>query len=183
MTTSMARGGQGEPVRVPNPSGGPQLPRGMRLLALALGGLVGLAVLAATVVLPGLGDTKPKPVTKVPVRWARPTVAVQDLPARLGVRLVHVAVTGDGGLLDLRFQVVDPGPAAAIHDPETPPALVDERSGLVDKQLLMGHSHSGPFKQAVTYYLLFENTAGWVHRGSSVTVLLGNTQVSHVRVQ
>lgn len=114
--------------------------------------------------------------------WSRPTVAVSDLPARLGVRLTQVAVTGGGGLIDVRFQVVDPELASAIHDPGTPPAVVLEPSGLFDAQLLMGHEHSGAYRAAETYFLLFLNSGSWVHAGSLVTVLLGGVQVAHVVV-
>jgi hypothetical protein len=69
-----------------------------------------------------------------------------------------------------------------VHDPATPPAIVDEHTGLVLHSLLMGHAHEGELKAAVTYYLIFENTGEWVHRGSSVTVLLGDAQVEHVVV-
>lgn len=118
-----------------------------------------------------------------PVEWQRTSVSESELPARSGVRLVRVAVTGGGGLLDLRFQVVDPNRAAAVHEPETPPAIVDERTGLVFSRLLMNHEHSGEFKPALTYYLIFENTGNWVRRGTEVTVLLGAAQVEHVVVQ
>jgi hypothetical protein len=118
----------------------------------------------------------------VPASWQRPAVAATDLAERSGVRLVRVTVSGDGGLLDLRFQVVDPGKALAVHEPNTPPAIVDERTGLVLDRLYMGHSHTGAMKAAVTYYLVFDNPGGWVRRGSEVTVLLGNAQVEHVVV-
>lgn len=144
------------------------------LLAVA-GGLLGRAVL----------DDDPQQVAAAAPKpdWARDTVPAAGLADRLGVRLTQVAVTGDGGLLDLRFQVVDPDKAAAIHDPGTPPAIVAEDSGLFLDSLLMGHSHSGPFKTAVTYYLLFENDGNLVARGSRVTVLLGDVQVQHVVVR
>ena len=70
-----------------------------------------------------------------------------------------------------------------MHDPGTPPAIVDEQSGLVVHDLFMGHSHSGPFKAGVTYYFVFTDPVNWVHRGGKVTVLLGNAQVEHVVVQ
>jgi hypothetical protein len=92
-------------------------------------------------------------------------------------------VTGGGGLVDLRYQVVDPDRANALHEPSTPPAVVDERSGLVVHELLMSHSHTGPFKAGVTYYLVFNNPGNWVRHGSKVTVLLGNAQVEHVVVR
>jgi hypothetical protein len=118
----------------------------------------------------------------VPVQWQRPVVSAAGLVQRSGVRLVRVAVTGGGGLLDVRYQVVDPDKAATVHEAATPPAVVDEASGLVVSQLLMGHSHTGPMKAAATYYLVFENPGGWIHRGSSVAVLLGDAQVDHVLV-
>jgi hypothetical protein len=105
------------------------------------------------------------------------------LAERSGVRLIRVAVTGGGGLLDLRYQVVDPSKAAAVHEAETPPAIIDERTGLVLNRLLMGHAHHGQLKPAVSYYLIFENTGNWVRRGSEVTVLLGDAQVEHVVVK
>lgn len=119
----------------------------------------------------------------VPVAWARPVVSADGLAERTGVRITQVAVTGGGGLVDLRYQVVDPEKAAALHDPATPPAVVDEQSGLVVHELFMGHAHSDPFKAGVTYYYVFNDPVNWVHRGSQVTVLLGNAQVEHVVVR
>ena len=119
---------------------------------------------------------------KVPVAWGRPAVNAAGLVQRSGVKITQVAVTGGGGLVDLRFKVFDPDKAHAVHDPRTPPAVIDERTGLVIDRLLMNHAHSGEFKPAVTYYLVFENTGNWVQRGSKVTVLLGNAQVEHVVV-
>jgi hypothetical protein len=115
--------------------------------------------------------------------WARPAVAADDLAQRSGVRITRVAVTGDGGLVDLRFEVLDADRAGSLHDRATPPAVVDEASGLVLRNLLMDHSHSRPFQPGVTYYLIFENPGNWVHAGSRVTVLLGDAQVEHVVVQ
>ena len=117
-----------------------------------------------------------------PAAWQRPVVSEAGLAERSGVRIVQVAVSGGGGLVDLRFQVVDPEKAASIHDLATPAAVVDESTGLVVNQLLMGHSHTAPFEPGVTYYLVFENPGNLVHRGSDVSVLLGNAQVEHVVV-
>jgi hypothetical protein len=119
---------------------------------------------------------------KVPANWRRPVVSADDLVQRSGVKVTVVAVTGDGGLVDLRFKVVDPERANALHDPRTPPAVVDEESGLVVHDLFMDHSHSGPYKAGVTYYLVFNNPGNWVRHGSTVSVLLGDAQVRHVPV-
>jgi hypothetical protein len=118
-----------------------------------------------------------------PPQWQRPAVSAPGLAERSGVRLIRVAVTGGGGLLDLRYQVVDPNKAVTVHEAQTPPAIIDEHTGLVLNRLLMGHAHHGQLKPAVSYYLIFENTGNWVHRGSEVTVLLGDAQVEHVVVK
>src|SRR5215475_494938 len=151
-----------------------------------LGGLVGVvAVLVAAGVVLGATHVvggKTRDANNVPVSWQRPIVSADDLVQRSGVKITQVAVTGDGGLVDLRFEVVDPDRASAVHDPATPPAVVDESSGLVVHELFMNHSHSGPFKAGVTYYLVFNNPGNWIHHGSTVSVMLGNAQVEHVRV-
>jgi hypothetical protein len=141
-----------------------------------------VAWLVSAVVRPNASTSSTSAV--VPLQSDRPVVSEAGLVSRSGVRIVHVAVTGDGGLLDLRFQVIDADKAAAVvHDPAAPPAIVDEASGVVAKDLFMGHSHSGPLKEAVTYYLIFENPGNLVQRGDLVSVLLGNAQVQHVMVR
>jgi hypothetical protein len=118
----------------------------------------------------------------VPASWARPVVDTAGLGQASGVTITQVAVTGGGGLVDLRFRIVDPDRANALHDPGTPPAVVDEQTGLVVHELLMNHAHSGPYQTGVTYYLVFNNPGNWVHRGGRVSVLLGDAQVEHVKV-
>jgi hypothetical protein len=150
----------------------------------------GLAGILLTVVIVGLvmwlthafvGDAN-RTANKVPVSWQRPVVTADALAQQSGVKITQVAVTGDGGLVDLRFKVVDSERANALHDPTTPPAVVDEESGLVVHELLMNHSHTGPYKTGVTYYLVFNNPGNWVHHGSRVSVMLGNAQVEHLLV-
>ena len=112
-----------------------------------------------------------------------PTVSPTALVQRSGVRIVRVAVSGDGGLLDLRYQVVDSDKAEAVHDPATPPLLIDERSGALVAELLMGHIHNQRPKVGLTYYLLFDNPGDIVRAGHRVTVQLGNARVAHIPVQ
>jgi hypothetical protein len=146
-------------------------------------GVLAVVVIAGLVLLTThvVGSGK-REANNVPVSWQRPIVSADGLVQRSGVKITQVAVTGDGGLVDLRFEVVDPGRASAVHDPATPPAVVDEASGLVVHELFMNHSHTGPYKAGVTYYLVFNNPGNWVHHGSMVSVMLGNAQVEHVRV-
>jgi hypothetical protein len=102
---------------------------------------------------------------------------------RTGVRVVRVAVSGGGGLVDLRYQILDPSAAASIHDAAARPELVDERTGVVVRNLFMGHSHNDRFKAAQTYFLLFDNPGSLVRRGTRVTVQLGSGRLAHVGVE
>ena len=117
------------------------------------------------------------------IAWGRTAVDANGLADRSGVRLTQVAVTGGGGLIDLRYQVLDPNRANSLHDAATPPAVIEEGSGLVVRDLLMSHAHTGKYTAGETYYLVFENPGNWVRRGSKVSVLLGSAQVEHVVVR
>ena len=112
-----------------------------------------------------------------------PLVSAAGLVQRSGVRVVRVALSGDGGLLDVRYQVVDSDKAESIHDAATPPLLIDERTGAVVNGLLMGHIHSNRPKVGLTYYLIFENPGSIVRHGGRVTVQLGDARLAHVPVR
>jgi hypothetical protein len=158
-----------------------QLPGRVGLAGFLVGVLIACGIGALLLWLPQRSSGEPS--VPPPPEWRRPSVSASGLAERSGVRLVRVAVTGGGGLLDVRYQVVDPNKAVTVHEDQTPPAIIDERTGLVLDRLLMGHAHKGELKPAVTYYLVFENTGNWVRRGSKITVLLGDAQVEHVVVK
>jgi len=160
-------------------------PGRVRIAGFLVGVLIaaGIGVLALWLPQHSSAGPRAEPRAASPPAWQRPAVSASGLAERSGVRLIRVAVTGGGGLLDLRYQVIDPNKAAAVHEARTPPAIIDEHTGLVLNRLLMGHAHHGQLKAAVSYYLIFENTGNWVRRGSEVTVLLGNAQVEHVVVK
>ena len=160
-----------------------RLPGRVQIAGFLAGVLIAAGIGVLALWLPQRSAAGPTASAAPPPQWQRPAVSASGLAERSGVRLIRVAVTGGGGLLDLRYQVVDPNKAAAVHEARTPPAIIDERTGLVLSRLLMGHAHSGKLKPAVSYYLIFENTGNWVHHGSEVTVLLGDAQVEHIVVK
>ena len=147
----------------------------------ALGALSGAALALAVILLIGT-RSEPPAEPAVVQQPLPPVVSPAGLAKHSGVRVTQLATTGGGGLLDLRYQVIDPGKAAAIHDLETPPALVDERTGVVIDDLFMGHSHNGPTKAGLIYYLVFSNPGSIVQSGDRVSVVLGDARIAHVRV-
>jgi hypothetical protein len=98
-----------------------------------------------------------------------------------GVRVIRVAIVGGGGIVDLRYQVIDADRALVVHD--EPPILIDEDSGAVVDSLFMGHSHGGVPKAGYAYPLLFVNEAGAIEAGGTVSVVIGEWRVEHVPVQ
>jgi glycerol uptake facilitator-like aquaporin len=152
-----------------------------QVLGAATGAVVALAAVTAGYEL--TRDSAAPAAVAPPRAAAAPLLSEAAFERRSGVRIVRVAVSGGGGLVDLRYQVLDPDAAASIHDAATPPQLVDEGTGVLVRGLLMGHSHKGRLNPAQTYYLVFENPVGLVHRGSRVTVQLGAAGVAHVPVR
>ena len=150
-------------------------PLGFAVGVLVAGGAIGVALIGASILT--------RPLAATPASWTRPVVTNDGLVERVGVRIVQVAVTGGGGLLDLRVQVVDPDKASALHDPATPPAIVDGATNVVANQLLMGHAHGDAFKAGVTYYFVFENPGNLIQRGGRVSVLLGSAELDNVAVE
>lgn len=99
-----------------------------------------------------------------------------------GIRLVRVASTAQGGMIDLQYQVMDPDKALIIHDDENPPTLIDDATGLV----LATPFHDHGFKKlrpALTYHVLIVNGDGLLKRGSTVTLIVGQSRLEHVVVQ
>lgn len=125
----------------------------------------------------------PGSVPAGPAAWQRPALSADALAATVGVRVTQLALTGGGGLIDLRILVVDPKLAEALHEPATPIAVVDEATGLVASSLLMGHAHSDKFQAGHTYYFVLENPGNLIQQDSRVSVLLGGAELDHVEVR
>jgi hypothetical protein len=104
-----------------------------------------------------------------------------------GVRIVRIASVGGGGIIDLRFQVLDPDKALVVHDKQSPLSIVDERSGMALRAAFHG-KHSGGTAQVglnpgLTYYLLFANSGGVLQRSDLASVAVGDVRLEHVPVQ
>jgi hypothetical protein len=99
-----------------------------------------------------------------------------------GIRLVRVTVTGHGGLLDVRFQAVDPEKALVVHEAGQPIRIVDEATGTVVSTPFHQHS-GGRLVRGITYYELFNNSHHAIRQGSPVTFIVGGVRLEHVRVR
>jgi hypothetical protein len=162
--------------------GRPRIGSGSRATRIRLlGAVTGAALILAAFGIYSL--TRSSGVAGARAHAEAPLLSRSGFEQRSGVRIVRIALTGGGGLVDVRYQVIDPNAAASIHDLATPPQLVDERTGVLVNELLMGHFHGGRLQTAQTYFLLFNNPGTLLRRGTRVTVQLGAGRVAHVPVQ
>ena len=97
-----------------------------------------------------------------------------------GVRIVSVAVTAGGGMLDLRYRVLDPDKAIVVHDKGNPPAIIHEATSQSINKPFMHHSKGRDLHAAVTYYELLLNVGEVVKPGDAVTVVIGDARLAHV---
>jgi hypothetical protein len=97
-----------------------------------------------------------------------------------GVRVSQVAVTADGGLVDFRFIILDPDKASEmLSNVDNLPVLrVDSSGTLVNSTAQMGGHPS--LRAGQTYFLLYRNTGGSLHSGSSLSVLFGDLSINNV---
>ena len=143
------------------------LPRFIGLLAIVL--LVGAAGLVAynsyrSTALPGT----PASEAAIADKW--------------GIRITHIAVLADGGLIDFRFQVLDPDKASPLFDLATRPIMIVEKTGKqVDSLYHPPHGHDIAAGQS--QYFIYNDSYGAIQSGVSVSVLLGDLRLEHVIAQ
>jgi len=117
----------------------------------------------------------------------------------LGVRVLHVALTADGGMVDVRYRVTNPEKAALLggggsHEIRTAedviqsPLLIDEASGyaVMETRLhQMGRvqKQRGAPQAGLTYFILFSNTGGLIKPGSKVALAVGDARLEHLLVE
>lgn len=99
---------------------------------------------------------------------------------RWGIRITQIGVTADGGLIDMRYLIIDPDKALAmVSETETMPVLIAEESDtLINSAAAMNHKNE--FNAGQTYFFLYRNTNGAIRRGGAVTVRIGDLLLEHV---
>ena len=107
-----------------------------------------------------------------------------------GIRFVALSVLADGGLIELRYQVVDPSKSGRIHvgdatsDTKNLPVLVEEGTGAkVQSRSVMFHfQHSGDVSGRL-YSIIYGNAGGALKPHTLVTIRLSDgSELQHVPV-
>jgi len=102
--------------------------------------------------------------------------AIED---KWGIRLTQVGVTGDGGLVEVRFVVLDGDKALeAMQEQNIPVLRVENGGAVVRSAALMTNKHEiAPGRSS---FLLYRNTDGAIKPGTSLTIAFADERLEHV---
>ena len=147
-----------------------------RLMAIA-----GLAAMLVTALLMANYGLEPELAVKAYQPQAMP--ASPEIEAAWGIRLDHVALIGGGGIIDVRYTVIDPDRAAALLvSLDALPVIHNERNG-GDLRLNEALHHRVNLDTGRSYYMLYANAGNLLRRGDVVSLTVGDFTLAPVVVQ
>jgi len=158
----------------------PARPRPRRTWIAAIAGVLILPIAVAAV----LTYTAAGSDDRAAIAAAARVVSAADMESEFGVRVSLVAVTANGGLVDVRFTVVDKDKAGHIlHDSASMPELFVEKSGAVlTTRNPMAHK-ALTLLDGATYFLLYPNSGGVIQRGTPVSVVIDGIRLAPIDAQ
>jgi len=163
----------------PEPAAGPRARLRIRPWVVAIAGALVLPLVVAA------GLTFTATSTDLFARKAADArvVSAAELEDEYGIKVNLVAVTAGGGLVDLRFTVVDTAKAGHIlHDAATLPELLLPDNGAV-LRAPQPHAHKLKLVDGASYFLLFPNSGGLVQAGVPVSVVIDAIRLEPVSAQ
>lgn len=131
----------------------------------------------------------PKAAAATPAPTAAPTTtSLHDLPAptavelQAGLQIAQVGLTAQGGMVDVRFKVLDAAKAKALlgNPANTPVLIAGDQPPLHPPH----HALKGArFAAGQVFYILYPNARGAVRPGVDVTVAMGDARLGPVKAQ
>ena len=119
-----------------------------------------------------------------PLPKAGPPPVSAQIEAGYGLRFQRATMAVQGGLVDVRFVILDTVRAEPVigHLSRERVKLVDDASGRVLDTRTMTPGDSN-LKAGEGYYMLFRNSGGVLHPGSHVSVAIGKLRLPGVTVR
>jgi hypothetical protein len=155
------------------------------LLALMLGGCAAQAVQSGASADTAKAAAATPAVLSTAAPAAKPT---QPLPppssseTQYGIQIAQVGLTAAGGLVDVRFKVLDAAKAAQLlGNPANAPTLL-----AADNPPLMPPHHAlkgARFTPGQVFYILYPNVRNTIKPGVEVTVAMGEVRLGPVTAQ
>jgi hypothetical protein len=105
-----------------------------------------------------------------------------------GIRITLVQLLADGGLVEIRYEVLNTDRANRLHADTSldsiPTILVEGSTNSIQARSLMFHFHHGDKgTEGRTYSIVYGNSGGSLHRGSLATVRMADgLTLQHVPV-
>jgi hypothetical protein len=117
---------------------------------------------------------------------ARPPYRVPqsaDIESALGVRFTQAEVVADGGLVEIRYVVLDAQKASRFQsDTKHPPLLRSERrNGVAWRAALMRQGHE--LRPGQDYFLLYLNNHNAIRPGETIEIDAGTRKLQHIPVR
>lgn len=140
-------------------------------------GLVGAAVAVAA----GVGVTG---IVHATTPAKRPPIPRDsEVEGHSGVRIIRASLAGDGGLIDVRYVILDPSLATKwTGNTDAPPVLDNERTHhQMDRVAAMRDGHD--LRPGQTYYLIYLNKGADIKRGDKIDITIANTVLHGVTVE
>ncbi|MEZ4714091.1 MAG: hypothetical protein R3A44_43305 [Caldilineaceae bacterium] len=142
-----------------------------------------VAAILAYTIWNGLPQEAPTAVQEAAVEPVT-VISAQTLAERFGMQMTLVAVTAGGGIVDVRYQVLDKEKAAYLLDDEdNPPTLFIEESGMTLRQAGRVMKHNTELENGAHYFMLYTNTQNAVRRGTPVSVVFGSLRLEPIVAQ
>lgn len=109
-------------------------------------------------------------------------LSAADLEARYGLMVRLVGVTAGGGMIDVRFKVLDAEKAAVLlQNPDSLPKLqVEDGITLTTSQAELEDVH---LEDGGIVFMLFPNAGGSVRTGTPINILFGKIKLETVIAQ
>ena len=115
------------------------------------------------------------------VRSGTVAVSAQEFAAHTGITVTLLGVTAGGGMIEFRYQVVDPDKASQLlHDEDKTPILVAEGSGATVGMVSRPHAHKAELQLGGTYFFMMANAKNALRDGTKVTVIIGDVRLEHL---
>jgi hypothetical protein len=117
-------------------------------------------------------------------RTAATTISVKTLEERYGIRLRLLAVTALGGMVDLRYMIMDQTKATALAQYLGQIELVDDDSGTTLK-MATGHGmhRNDRIEDGQLNFHFFANAGNAIKTGHPVTVVIGPVRLEAIDAQ
>lgn len=133
---------------------------------------------------PQVAAAAPPPAAVAPqsVKPAQPLPDPTALETQYGVQIAHVGLAAAGGLVDVRFKVLDAAKARALlgNAAHAPMLIAGENPPLMPPH----HALKGArFSKGQVFYILYPNVRSAVQPGVEVTVAVGDVRLGPVMAQ